>query len=238
MLDFRVVKSFSLTLFLILWCSTMSAENSDEIEVTVTNWVEGDKIWVGVIDQQQESSSVEWEQVSTSKFSVEIPDTQQLPVLVFLKRDAVPVMRSLTTDLVSTQLDIEFAAGSSIKGRVSTKKFGTPVTEGSVSIVFDEELQFPLPDPSWFSRPVNSDGTFDMLGVPPSKFVVTASSPGFMPAKETFIVDEDSDPLERDFQLSKAIYVNGSILDSGKESIQGVIDATVSPTESQTIPFR
>lgn len=238
MLDFRVVKSFSLTLFLILWCSTMSAENSDEIEVTVTNWVEGDEIWVGVVEQEQESSSVQWEQVSTSKFSVEIPDAQQLPVLIFLKRDAVPVMRSLTTDLVSTPLDIEFAAGSSIKGSVSTKKFGTLVTEGTVSIVFDEEFQFPLPDPSWCSWPINSDGTYELHGIPPGKFVVTASSHGFMPAKETFIVDEDSDLLERNFQLSNAFYIDGSIKNSENELIQGVLDAMVSPVESQTTPIR
>ena len=238
MLDFRVVKSFSLTLFLILWCSTMSAENSDEIEVTVTNWVEGDEIWVGVVEQEQESSSVQWEQVSTSKFSVEIPDAQQLPVLIFLKRDAVPVMRSLTTDLVSTPLDIEFAAGSSIKGSVSTKKFGTLVTEGTVSIIFDEEFQFPLPDPSWCSWPINSDGTYELHGIPPGKFVVTASSHGFMPAKETLIVDEDSDLLERNFQLSNAFYIDGSIKNSESELIQGVLDAMVSPEESQTTPIR
>lgn len=238
MIDCRIAKSFSLTLLLTLWATSISAENSNIVDVTVPNWEEGDEIWVGAVAQDKESNTVQWEHVSTREFSVEIPDTQQLPVLIFLKRDAIPVIRSMTTDLISTGLDIEFEAGLSIKGNVSTKKSGTPVTVGTVSIVFDEEFQFPLPDPSWFSRPVNSDGTYELRGIPPSKVVVTVSSPEFMPATITVELEEDASLLERHFQLSKAFYINGSIQDSENESIQGIIDAVVSPVESQTTPVR
>lgn len=238
MIDCRIAKSFSVTLLLILLCTSIFAAKSNIVEVTVSDWVEGDEIWVGVMEHGLDSPSVQWELVSTRKFSVEIPDTQQLPVLIFLKRDAIPVIRSMTTDLISTGLDIEFEAGLSIKGNVSTKKSGAPVTVGTVSIVFDEEIQFPLPDPSWFSRPVNSDGTYELRGIPPSKVVVTVSSPEFMPATITVELEEDASLVERHFQLSKAFYINGSIQDSENESIQGIIDAVVSPVESQTTPVR
>lgn len=238
MIDCRIAKSFSVTLLLILLCTSIFAEKSNIVEITVSDWAEGDKIWVGVMEHGLDSPSIQWELVSTREFSVEIPDTQQLPVLIFLKRDAIPVIRSMTTDLISTGLDIEFEAGLSIKGNVSTKKSGAPVTVGTVSLVFDEEFQFPLPDPSWFSRPVNSDGTYELRGIPPSKVVVTVSSPEFMPATITVELEEDASLLERHFQLSKAFYINGSIQDNENESIQGIIDAIVSPVESQTTPVR
>ena len=240
MVEYRNAKSICLSLLFTFWFAAVSADESIVVDISVSNWVEGSEIWVGVLTGDQESTTVEWKMENTNEFMVEIisSDTLSLPKLLFLKKNTVPVVKQLTTELISTGIAIEFETGLSITGRVSEKKNGTPVTEGMVSVVFEEEFQFPLPEPSWFSWPVKSEGTYELRGLPNSKITVTAFSPGFMPAKEEIIMrTEVPNPFELNFRLSNAFYINGSIRSSNGESIQGVIDAAVSPEQSQTTPF-
>ncbi|MCY3540442.1 MAG: carboxypeptidase-like regulatory domain-containing protein [Gammaproteobacteria bacterium] len=238
MFDFRNTKSICLTPFFVFWFTSLSADEPITVDVSVSDWTAGSKIWVGVLDESQDSTTVQWKLEQTNEFVVEIAESnrQSLPKLLFLKKNSAPVVIPLRAESISSGVAVKFDAGVSLVGTVARKSHGTPVTSGTVSIAFEKEFEIPLPEPSWFSRAIEPDGYYEVRGLPVGTFVVTASSQGFMPVKETVKVSEVAEQQDFNLQLTKAAYIHGSIIDERGFSIQGVIDALASPEDSQTTP--
>ena len=213
--------------------AVVHAEDVPLVPVQIASGFDGSPMWVGVADGVD--NSLRWTYADTREFSVELPDTSGELSLIVLKRNAEPVVVSLTSELQVEGVAIEFSAGKSVSGTVVSAKDGTPITEGMVSVQFDEQLGIPLPEELVFAWDFEQDGTFEIRGLPLGAHTVSVLAPGYMPAELQVLVASADQPPELHFQLAKAVHIEGRIVDwRYGTTVEGTFDTVVSPPESQT----
>ena len=227
----------TLVLTLILLSFGSSGEETSLLNVRVqTESFDGNEIWIGVLGEEVATSpdSTSWSRESTPEFTVTVPSHSDGSTLVFLKKDCVPVVKLLTPELLETGLDLKFSSGISIFGLVTTTS-GKRLAEGRVSVDRLHNLKFDAPDPELWSSEIADDGTFEIQGLQPNlKYLVTAIAPDFMPAIAETLLSKDESRRVLNFQLVKATFITGHIVDRFGTKIHGEFDAVVSPSESQT----
>lgn len=224
---------------LTLLCSSNATgeDDSRSIDVRVTaDSFDGNEIWVGVVRANENSSLNEdsWIRENAREFSVAIPTDIENTTLVFLKKNFLPVTVPLTADLVEDRFELEFTRGISIFGNVSNTS-GVPITEGRVSLDRILPFEFVPPDPDLLSWAIAEDGTFEMHGLRSKlKYVVTATAPEYMPGLEEAVLSTDETQREVSFELARATYITGRIVDRYETVVRGEFNTVVTPIESQT----
>ena len=224
----------------IVSCISIYAENRNVVPINVVSGFDDNPILVGVVSQEEDAHSIQWSFANTREFSVEIPERTSGLTLVLLKRDSIPVVKALTSESLAEAITIEFSEGKSVSGTVVAAKDGIPIPEGLVTVEFDDQLGIPIPEKeSVFAWELEEGGTFEIRGLPRGVHTVSVRAPGYMPAEQQIQVDVEGQPPELHFQLTKAHYLRGRIVDwLYKSTVEGTFDVVVSPPESQTAEMR
>ena len=227
-------------LIAIVSCISIYAENQNVVPINVVSGFDDNPILVGVVSQEEDAHSIQWSFANTREFSVEIPERTSGLTLVLLKRDSIPVVKALTSESLAEAITIEFSEGKSVSGTVVAAKDGIPIPEGLVTVEFDDQLGIPIPEKeSVFAWELEEGGTFEIRGLPRGVHTVSVRAPGYMPAEQQIQVDVEGQPPELHFQLTKAHYLRGRIVDwLYKSTVEGTFDVVVSPPESQTAEMR
>ena len=234
------MKYTAIFLFGFILCGTsISAAESASILVKIGKGHDGSEVWAGVVIEREGASATHWTSSVESQFAIEVPDTHLDGTLWLLKKNALPVVYPLTSELIEKGISIEFVEGGSIVGTVATKKDGIPITEGSLSVTFDEnEYKDLVPFSELYMRKIEEDGSFEIRGIPLGAHVVSVVALGYMPATEYVLVTTDDQEIEIDFLLPKAESVTGHMeVYVESKRVIGEIDVVVSPPESQTVEF-
>ena len=234
------MKYTAILLFGFLLCGTsISAGESASILVKIGKGHDGSEVRAGVVIEGEGASTTHWTSSVESQFSIEVPDTHLDGTLLFLKKNALPVVRPMSSELIEKGISVEFVEGESIVGSVAAKKDGVPITEGSMSVMFDEnEYKLSMLLSDWYTWEIEDDGSFEIRGIPLGEHVVSAAAPGYMPAIKSVLVTADDQEIEIDFLLPKAESVTGHMeVYVERKRVIGEIDVVVSPTESQTVEF-
>lgn len=234
----------NLSTFFVLCCiSSLALCASGELEkvpVEIVSDSDEYSMWVGVVDEDDADQVIQWSHQSSRDFDIEYSVSGGNPIVVVLKRDFVPIIRSLPTDVLTDGISVEFSEGESLSGSVVSAKDGSVISEGLVTLQFDETRNIPLPeDIPVFAWELAEDGTFEIRGLPLGEHTVSVLAPGFMPADQTVIVEPENEPQTLQFQLAKAEYIHGRLVDYKYRSrVEGTLDVSVSPPESQTMEFQ
>ena len=230
--------SLTAALLIVLVGTSAFGQGGKSVAVTLSDYGDEQYVWTGVITEHDSRKSIKWTRSNTQEFSIQVPNSQSETTLVFLKKNVVPVFRSLTAESFANGLTVEFSKGVTLTGRVKTKNDGSPIGSGVVSVEFAEEFRLPLPDVELLSWKVSEEGLFVIRGIPPGEHKVSVVVEGYMPAERLLGVDQHTQRLELDVRMSKAVYVIGKVIDSGGDVVRGRIDCVVTPPESQTTAFR
>ena len=231
-----------------LWCSVLGLTIDGSVEFTslmpiqILSGFDNRPIWIGLVNQDRIDASMEWSLADSREFSIEVSDSVGDSTIVVLKRDSIPIVKSLTSEMLAEAVIIEFSEGNSVSGTVVAVKTSMPITEGLVSVQFDETLGIPVPEEeSVFAWELEEGGTFEIRGLPAGEHIVTANAPGYMPAQQQLRVELGDQLQELHFQLAKAVHIQGYLFDGhyqAKVEDEGTIDVVVSPPESQTTEVR
>ena len=223
---------FILLLSSLVWCE----EDSVSLEVeTIDEGVDRGDIWVGVFSGDL-NSSVEpggWIHQTANEFSLSIPANQDKSTLVFLRKDFVPIVVPLTAELMEAGIDLEFSEGIVVAGTV-TSGANEAIAEGMVSLGNFHDFKFTLPDPSLSVWEVEEDGSYEIRGLQPGFYTVTAAAPEFMRANAEVELLESDRSRELNFSLLRAEYISGRVVDRYGDIVRGRITAEVTPSASQT----
>lgn len=216
--------------------AVVNADDSSLVPVHVAMGFDGNPMWVAVIASDGADDSLEWSVKDTSEFDIEVSDTSSSLTLVVLKKDAVPITIPLTPNFISEGITLEFSEGQSVSGSVVSMKDGTPVTEGLVTVHFDQTLAIPVPEESSvFAWEIEEGSTFEIRGLPAGEHIVTVHAPGYMPAQQHVVVELEEEIQELDFHLTKAVHIQGRLVDwRYRTTVEGSFETVVSPPESQT----
>ncbi len=204
-------------------CSTsLLGERSMQVHVRVDDAsYDGNEVWVGVVRDAASSENPEhWVVETAREFSIGVPTVGKNSRLIFLKKNCVPFVVALTTELLETGVELHFSSGMSLHGSVATTT-GQPIGEGNVSLDYNQDLGFSLPDPALTEWEIDPDGSFEIGGLSPGRYVATVTSPGFMPASQEVVLTVDGEAQEVSFQLAKAVYVAGRIEDRYGTKVRG-----------------
>ena len=234
------VKYTAILLFGFMLCGTsISADESLSILVKIGKGHDGNEVWAGVVIEGEGASATHWTSSVESQFSIEVPDTHSAGTVLLLKKNALPVVRPMSSELIEKGISVEFVEGGRLVGSVATKKDGVPITEGSLSVTFDEnEYKFLVPFSEFYTREIEEDGTFVIRGIPPGELTVSVIAPEYMPAEESVLVTTEDQQLELDFLLPKTEYISGHMeVYVDRKRVMGEIDVVVTPPESQTVEF-
>ncbi len=226
--------------WIMLSCPVVLADSSSHLNVTVEA-ASFDKyeIWVCVMQEGDSNTqmSEQWTRETAQEFSVSVPSGGEGSTLIFLKKNSVPLVIPFTRSLLETGLVLDFSSGITIHGTVATTN-GEPVDAGNVSMKYHHEYSFSFPDPSLTLWDLGEDGGFEIRGLTPGRFVITASAPGFMPSSKEKILVEHEERTDVNFVLAKAVYVKGRVLDRYGTPVRGEFNTVVEPPESQTTTIR
>ena len=234
----------NLSTFFVLCCisglALCALGESEKVPVEIVSDSDEYSMWVGVGDEDDADQVIQWSHQSSRDFDIEYSVSGGNPILVVLKRDFVPIIRSLPTEVLTDGISVEFSEGESLSGSVVSAKDGSVISEGLVTLQFDEARNIPLPeDIPVFAWELAEDGTFEIRGLPLGEHTVSVLAPGFMPADQTVIVEPENEPQTLQFQLAKAEYIHGRLVDYKYRSrVEGTLDVSVSPLESQTMEFQ
>lgn len=222
-------RSTLLVLFIVI-CTKLYAIEPASISIRIGDGYDGTEVWIGVVPLDEESSFTEWVSSAESEFSIEIFDTKTVETLVVLKKNAVPFVLPITPKMIKEGLTIEFSEGHTISGTVVAIRDGLPITDGVVSLQFDETIGVRLPDAqSIFTWKLDEEGAFDIHGVPFGEHTVSVVAEGFISAAELITVSDPETPRELKFFLPKAVFIRGRIIDYD-EANQSVTTLRVAPT--------
>lgn len=230
----------TILLLLLLCGQPASSEDSANLEVRQgPDSFDGSDFWIGLIRENlpPPESTQNWNRETAREFSVRIPTGSDSATLVFLKKNCEPVFVSLTSDLLQTGLALDFSCKESLLGRVTTTT-GEPISGGTVKLDLSQILDFSPPDPDLSSWVIGEDGFFEIRGLLPGRYVVTVASPDFMPASREVVLIKSDQSQELNFQMDRATYVTGRIVDRYGTIMRGEFDTVVTPPESQTTPIK
>ncbi|MYD44874.1 MAG: DUF2012 domain-containing protein [Gammaproteobacteria bacterium] len=241
MTNSKIRKDLVLFFFCLLSSLTNGASSElESIPIIFPSGIDGQHIWVGILAENGSDQSIRWSYVDTLPFSVEFSRNKIPFKMVVLKRDAVPIVESLSPDLIPDGISVEFSKGSSVTGKIVTGKAGLPISEGLVSVQFDETLDIPLPEGNpVFTWDLDEHGAFEIRGLPLGEHTVSVRAQGYMPSEQQVIVEFVGQTQELQFTLSKAEYIHGHIIDYKYRSrVKGSFEVSVSPAESQTTEIK
>ena len=229
-----------------LWCCALvfTIDGAEEITslvpIQILSGFDNRPIWIGLVNQDRIDASMEWSLADSREFSIEVSDSVGDSTIVVLKRDAIPIVKSLTSEMLAEAVTIEFSEGKSVSGTVVAAKTGIPINEGLVTVQFDETLGIPVPEEeSVFAWELEEGGTFEIRGLPAGEHIVTVNALGYMPAQQHVLVELEDQLQELHFQLAKAVHIQGYLFDGHYQAkVEGIIEVVVSPPESQTMEVR
>ena len=194
-----------------------------------------DGVWVGVFsgDLDSEVEPVDWFYKTSHVFAVSVPEDLKKSSLIFLRKNSIPITVSLADALLEDGIDVEFSEGIVIAGSV-TSKANEAIAESSVSLGNFHDFKFTLPDPHLTIWEVEEDGAYEIRGLQPGAYELIATALEFMPASTE--IELAANELQRvvEFQLPKAVYVSGYIMDRYRTKVRGNLEVVVNPPESQT----
>ena len=205
----------TILLLLLLCGQPASAEDSVNLAVRVgSDSFDGSDFWISLIRHNlpPPESTQNWNRETAREFSVRIPTGSDSATMVFLKKNCEPVFVSLTPELLQTGLELDFSCGESILGSVTTTT-GEPISGGTAKLDLSQILNFSPPDPDLSSWVIGEDGFFEIRGLLPGRYVVTVTSPDFMPASREVVLIKSDQSQELNFQMDRATYVTGRIVD-------------------------
>ncbi|MYF53368.1 MAG: hypothetical protein F4039_08420 [Gammaproteobacteria bacterium] len=232
---------FATSAFLVVW---LLADETLSIEVNLSEYFEEKPVWIGKVGKEGKRLIVNWSVHDSPELTFEIPITQSLSKLVFLRKDATPKIYELTADLVNQGLSINFSKGATVLGKVFSSKDKNVVTEGVIYVQFDTELEVPTPDSEHIlSWEIEADGTFMIQGLPKGKHTISVVAPNYLLAEKVVVVHETEELYEVNFSLEKAVFISGRIVGSPNSfaevtQFKGYIDIESSIHKRQTEPIR
>lgn len=217
-------------------CVSIYADEQTSVPVNIVNGLDENPIYAALVPHDGTEQTIQWSFADTREFLIEVPETNGDLTLVVLKRDAVPVEKALTSESLAEEVNVKFSEGKFVSGTVVAEKDGVPIPEGLVSVEFDEQLGIPIPEEeSVFAWELEEGGTFEIRGLPVGAHIVTVRAPGYMPAQQDVVVEQELGIQELHFQLIKAHHIQGRIVDwRYRTTVEGTFDTVVSPPESQT----
>lgn len=230
--DIFLVLFLSLTLF--SW--SIKGDDSHQVDIRINDDSGSlSETWIGVFDEKLDTltNPSEWISETENVFSLSLPKNREETTLIFLQKDKVPVVIPVTLELIADGLDLDFSEGSVITGVVTTTA-GEPIDDGEVLLNPYHEFDFHLPDPSLARWEVEDDGSFEIKGLRSGSYTVTAKAPGFMRASTEIEFVSTDQKQELNFQLPRAGYISGQMIDVYYTKVRGKIDVLVTPPESQT----
>ena len=236
--DTDKLKNIVLVLLLSLTLFSLSIRGDDSHQVDiriVDDSGNQSETWIGVFDKKLDTftNPSEWIFENENIFLLSLPKNREDITLISLQKDKVPVVILVTLELIAEGLDVEFSEGSVITGVVTTTT-GEPIDDGEVLLNPYREFDFPLPDPSLAMWEVEDDGSFEIKGLKSSSYTVTAKAPGFMRANTEIEFVSTAEERELNFQLPRAGYISGRMIDVYYTKVRGDIDVQVIPPENQT----
>ena len=223
----------------ILCCSSFSASEPASILVKIEKRYDDSEVWAGVVIEGKENSATHWTSSAESQFSIEVPDTSLDGTLWVFKKNALPVVHPLTSELIANGISVEFIEGGSIVGTVAAQKDGIPITAGSMTVTIDEnEHKILVLFPDWYTREIEKDGGFEIRGIPLGEHAVSVSAPDYIPVTQSVLFATDDQKIETEFLLPTAEFVTGHmVVHVERTRVIGEIDVVVSPPENQTVEF-
>lgn len=246
-------KSFVFTLSLYLLFGVVVA-NSDELQTITVKFVDDlseSPVWIGPglevneTDEPKLLPEINWQITESQEVSFEVPTTQRWKKLYILRKNFLPMIQHNTTFEDDVDVSIEFAEGASIQSKVTNRKDGTSVTEGTVSLQFDKELEIPIPaEVPIFVWDIEDDGSINLRGLPIGEHNISIEAPGYMRYEQTVSVAGLDEEIVFDIQLDRAVQVRGSIVDYSPNpstslmvenlKVQGEIEVVLISPEQQT----
>ena len=223
-------------LLIFIACVGASIDHEPRLEVrTNVDKLAGDAVWVGVFsgDFDSKSEPVAWFYQTAKVFSVSVPEDLEQSTLIFLRKNFVPVTVPLSDGLLEDGIDVEFSEGIVIAGIVTTKSH-EPIAGGNVSLGNFHGFKFTLPDTSLAIWEVEEDGSYEIRGLQPGIYELIATAPEFMPSRTEIELAKNEPTRAVEFQLAKAVYASGYIMDRYRTKVQGTLEVIVNPPESQT----
>lgn len=222
----------SILWFLIILVSTtsISTRGLDSLKISFIEGCDNQPVWIGVSDEENSGNSVGWMTIESCANTVEVSEVTADATVVVLKRDALPIVQNLSSLDFKRGLKIQFSTGTTVNGSVASRKDGTFVNEGKVSLRFDKELDLPLPDDTTiFSWEIGQNGTFSIQGLPGGEHTVLISSPGYLLVEELIDFPDQKETTELPILLDKAVFVTGRIVEysnvvSDRPNLRGEID--------------
>lgn len=232
------LREIVLVLFLSLTLFSLSIRGDDSHQVDiriVDDSGNQSETWIGMFDETLDTltNPSEWIFETENIFSLSLPKNREDTTLILLQKNKVPVVILVTLELIADGLAVEFSEGSVITGVVTTTT-GEPIDDGEVLLNPYREFDFPLPDPSLAMWEVEDDGSFVIKGLQFGSYTVTAKAPGFMRANTEIEFVSTVEERELNFQLPRAGYISGQMIDVYYTKVHGDIDVQVIPPASQT----
>ena len=177
-------------------------------------------VWVGVFvgPIHPESEAWSWTSDESGEFSVEIPQTEEDVVLVALRRDSVPIVKPITSNLPNSEVTLDFRRGYRVEGKVVSTD-GIDVTHAVLTMIPQENSYLKGPIQEKFEWNSANDGTFSIGGLSTGNYEILVALP-YVPV-ETFSVQVLEGDTRRDLELSEAHYVTGRVVDHAEGSVVG-----------------
>ena len=213
-----------LLILLILGSTKIAVSEGASISVEIKNGAKGSETWTGVVINDTENSETKWTHSTESKFQIPIPDSQSIVAIVILKKNAVPILKSITPNLIRDGLTVEFSKGGTVTGNVVAMSENTSITDGIVSLRFDKELGVQIPDEvSIFSWELEEDGTFVIEGIPLGDHTLEVRSAGYLRREALLSVSQLDQPQELEILMEKGYYVDGRIVEYERTIHPGLV---------------
>lgn len=219
--------------FVLLCIALMSVSVTADKELKISGRVVAsdsgtDVVWIGIFASPLEpgAEAIDWFSVQDQSFAVSRSNVEvEEVVLVALRKNAVPILKTLTADSGATEdLSLEFEEGKVLRGTLASTD-GIEVPDASLMIAPREDVfPFQFPDEVQFEWTSNHDGSFAIAGLIPGRYQVQAASPYIRTEKFNVRVLE-GETAHQELVLKDAYFVQGRILDKTGE---GVADAEVS----------
>ncbi|MXZ55588.1 MAG: carboxypeptidase regulatory-like domain-containing protein [Gammaproteobacteria bacterium] len=238
--ELQIMRYISILLtLLILGCAEITESAATPISIEIKNGAKGSEFWAGVVINDNKTSATKWMKSTKSKFQIHVPDTQSTVTIVLLTKNALPIIQSATPEIFSEGLTVEISKGGIVTGKVAAMNDGAPITDGVVSLRFDEKLGVQLPeDISIFSWELEDDGTFAVQGVPVGNHTFEIRSTGYLLAKKLVNVSHLDQQFDLEILMDPGYFVSGRIIEYERTIhpelvFRGEIDVELVPSDNQ-----